>query len=249
MLSKLINGDSACINSLPLSPNLLPNYTFPITTNNKVTQQYFDQAIVLAAAFNHDEGVRSCNMAISYDNKCAMCYWAISYSMSININRDMTSTMLSLGQESIQTALELINNNSMSYTQKEIDLINVMALRFSMDRNLSNGDIYEQMYSNAMYNISQIYNNDPTILSMYGQSLMDLMPWNYYITPTQPKNATYAAINAFERALSINPNNPFALHLHIHILEASSIPAYKQKLNTIANRLHDLIPHNQALAI
>ena len=71
------------------------------------------------------------------------------------------------------------------------------------DRNDTNGEMYEIQYMNAMQNLSMKYPKDADILSWYGQAIMDTMPWNYYITPSQPKNLTYLAIDTFDKAIRL----------------------------------------------
>ena len=79
---------------------------------------------------------------------------------------------------------------------------------------------------------------------------MDTMPWNYYITPLQPKNLTINAINAFETALTIHPEHPMAIHLNIHINEASFINGdhnFHSKILNYAQTLNSIIPHNPGI--
>ena len=64
---------------LPLIRELNLYYHRNIKTFSTAAQQYFDQAMILSAAFNHDEAIRSLKYALMHDPKCAMCHWAIAY--------------------------------------------------------------------------------------------------------------------------------------------------------------------------
>ena len=238
-----------CDATLPIDVPLC-EWTRNITTSSNITQEYFNQGIQLAAGFNHDEGIRSLNYSLLFDVNCSMCYWGIAYCASPNINRELTQKYLILGQESIKKAQSLMNDNN---TPNEIDLINAMAIRFSESRTLENGQEYEIKYMNYLYdNIISInkYPNDADIFTFYGQSIMDTMPWDYYITPLIPKNETLKAIDAFETALSINPKHPLAIHLNIHINEASFINGdhnFHSKILNYAEKLNGMIPHNPGI--
>lgn len=52
----------------------------------------------------------------------------------------------------------------------------------------------------------------------------DLMPWSYWTRDGQPHEGTTRIIAALERALAKNPNHPGALHLWIHLWEATDTP-------------------------
>ena len=48
-----------------------------MSTSNARAQQYFDQGLRLAYAFNHWEARRAFRAAQKLDPQCAMCYWGI----------------------------------------------------------------------------------------------------------------------------------------------------------------------------
>ena len=148
------SADKTCQTTLPLSP-IFTNYTRPITTSNNLTQAYFDQALNLAYGFNHDEAIRSLNYALTFDANCAMCYFGIAYCASPNINRPLSASNLLLGQEAIRNASFLAFNatNSGIYANSiEKELILAMKIRFSLNRTLNNGNIYDDEYAYALGN-------------------------------------------------------------------------------------------------
>ena len=53
----------------------LGNNVFPITTNSRLAQFYFDQGLMLAYGFNHAEAARSFRAAQKLDLDRAMAYW------------------------------------------------------------------------------------------------------------------------------------------------------------------------------
>jgi tetratricopeptide (TPR) repeat protein len=69
---------------------------------------------------------------------------------------------------------------------------------------------------------------------------MNLSPWDYWEADGQtPKGNTSAAIQTVEKVLARNPNHPGAIHLYIHLTEASTTP---ERAEPYANRLASLMP-------
>ena len=52
---------------LPFSPAIQSLYHREIGSSSDVAQRYFDQSMVLSAAFNHDEAIRSLQFALVHD--------------------------------------------------------------------------------------------------------------------------------------------------------------------------------------
>lgn len=61
----------------PLFDNL-GTLHFPISTNSELAQKYFDQGVILAYGFNHEEAFRSFEEVARLDSNCAMAYWGMA---------------------------------------------------------------------------------------------------------------------------------------------------------------------------
>lgn len=83
------------------------DFPYPITTQNPLTQKYFDQGLILAYAFNHAEAHRSFVEAAWLDPNCAMCYWGQALVLSPNINAPMNPSAVPAAYEAIRKALQL----------------------------------------------------------------------------------------------------------------------------------------------
>jgi tetratricopeptide (TPR) repeat protein len=68
---------------------------------------------------------------------------------------------------------------------------------------------------------------------------MDLMPWSYWTRDGQPHEGTKHIISSLERVLARNKNHPGALHLWIHLWEATDTP---ERAEAEADRLLPLMP-------
>jgi tetratricopeptide (TPR) repeat protein len=80
--------------------------------------------------------------------------------------------------------------------------------------------------------------NDPHVLTLYAESLMDLYPWAYWNEDGSPKEHTEALVDAIERAMEIDPEHPGALHLYIHAMEQHT----PEKAVVAADTLGPLVP-------
>lgn len=77
-------------------------------------------------------------------------------------------------------------------------------------------------YAQSMEKLTKKYPSNMDFLSLYAESMMNNMPWNYWLDNGDPKPETIKVINSLEKVLEIDPNHPLAIHLYIHAVEASS---------------------------
>ncbi|MCH8136449.1 MAG: hypothetical protein IIB77_10760, partial [Proteobacteria bacterium] len=75
--------------------------------------------------------------------------------------------------------------------------------------------------------------------SLFAESMMNTMPWDYWLDPDNPKPLTVEVLDALETVLDRSPQHPLAIHLYIHAVEASSQP---QRAEAAADRLRELVP-------
>ena len=97
----------ACSNTevkqAPLFDNL-GTLEFPVTTSSELAQKYFNQGIILAYGFNHEEAFRSFEEVSRLDSNCAMAYWGMAYVLGPNINLPMDAGVVHTAYEAIQKA-------------------------------------------------------------------------------------------------------------------------------------------------
>ncbi|HAC58283.1 tetratricopeptide repeat protein [Parvibaculum sp.] len=218
----------------PLWPGL-GKRTVPITTASAEAQTYFDQGFAFLYGFNHWEAIRSFQQAQELDPGCAMCYWGEAKARGPNINAPMDKGEEHPALTAVKRAVALSDN----VTAKERGLIEALALRYTPDGDASRADL-DKRYAEAMTALHERFPDDQDIAVLYAEAQMDLSPWNYwerdYKTPL-PHIA--GAIAAVEDVLAANPDHAGAIHLHIHLLEASAMP---ERAEEGAERLADLMP-------
>jgi len=216
------------------------DHTHPITTNNKYVQRYFDQGLTIDFAFNHAESARSFRAGQTLDPNCAMCFWGEALALGPNINVTSNGSVIMADQErlaayeAIQKAVSLKNKVS----EKERDFIDALATRYNGDIASPRGPL-DLAYAEAMRELSNKYPEDDDAASLFAESLMNTMPWDYWIDADSPKPLTIEAIETLEKVMARNPRHPMALHLYIHAVESSSQP---ERAEEAADILLDLVP-------
>jgi tetratricopeptide (TPR) repeat protein len=216
------------------------NHHHPITTADADAQRYFDQGLIIDFAFNHAESARSFRAAQKLDPDCAMCYWGEALALGPNINVTSNGKVVMSDDEriiayaAIQKALALKGNAS----EAEQDYIDAMATRYNGDPSTPREPL-DEAYVEAMRSLYQKYPDDDDAASLFAESMMNTMPWDYWLDPESPKPLTVEVIDALETVLARSPQHPLAIHLYIHAVEASSSP---QRAEAPADTLSKLVP-------
>ena len=214
--------------------NDLGNHHYPVTTASKLAQRYFDQGLILAWGFNHAEAARSFREAQRLDPKCAMCAWGEAYVLGPNINKPMDEADAIPAWKAIQAAKAAAKNAD----AKEQALIEALSKRYAAKAPKDRSSL-DKDYAAAMRKVAKAYPDDLEVQTLFAESLMDTMPWNYYTKDKQPKPATTEVVSALESVLAREPRHAGAIHLYIHAVEASNTP---ERAEAPADRLADLVP-------
>lgn len=210
------------------------NHHHPVSTQNTEAQAYFDQGLTMCYAFNHDEAIRSFRKAAALDSNLAMAYWGIAYALGTNYNRPIDSLQAAGALEAIGKAQQLAQYAS----QAERDYIAAMAKRYTGG---AKADYVknEVAYRDAMKELAAKYPDDMDALTIYGESMMNLKPWQLWKPDGSPEEGTPEIVAALEKVLQRNPDHPGANHYYIHAVEASRYP---DKALASAHRLENLVP-------
>jgi tetratricopeptide (TPR) repeat protein len=211
-----------------------------ITTVSPEAQLYFNQGLVIDFAFNHAESARSFRAAQTLDPDCAMCFWGEALALGPNINVTSNGKAIMSDEErqkayaAIQGAVALKDGVS----EVERDYIEALAVRYNGDPSTPREPL-DEAYVTSMRELHQKYPADDDAASLFAESMMNTMPWDYWLDPENPKPLTVEVINALETVLERAPAHPLAIHLYIHAVEASSRPG---RAEAPADLLTDLVP-------
>ena len=206
------------VKQAPLFDNL-GTLDFPITTNSELAQKYFNQGIILAYGFNHEEAFRSFEEVTQLDSNCAMAYWGMAYVLGPNINLPMDAGVVHTAYEAIQKAISLLDDE----TQKEKDFVMALSERYSAEAMVDRTHL-DQAYSDAMRNLMNKYPDDLDAATMFAESIMDLHPWDYWLKDGTAQPWTSELLAVLESVIERNPSHHGANHLYIHAVEASKNP-------------------------
>ena len=218
-----------------IAPRLqnLGTHTFPVSTRNRQAQLFINQGLNLAYAFNHAEARRAFREAARLDPNLAMAYWGQALVLGPNINALMEPNEEPNAYELVQKALSLKSRAS----PREQAYIDALAQRYSgaaADRKPR-----DQAYADAMRTVHRRFPQDLDAAMLYVESVMDLRPWGYWQRDGTPHEGTAEIVALTEQVLARAPRHPAALHMYIHLMEATATPAKAEKA---ADTLLTLMP-------
>ena len=197
-------------------------------------RRWFDQGLILAYAFNHDAAARSFLKAADLDPGCAMCWWGAALVLGPHVNAAMDPAHQSLAWERLQQAQALASGVSW----REQAYIAALATRYQQAPADDRRSL-DEAYAAAMRELVEEYPRDHDARSLYAEALMNLHPWDFYDTNSQPKAWTGEIVTQLERVLKADPEHPGANHYYIHMVAPSTMP--ERGLNAAA-RLDKLAP-------
>ncbi|HEX6057649.1 MAG TPA: hypothetical protein VFZ11_01435 [Gemmatimonadaceae bacterium] len=204
-----------------------------VTTASALAQRYFDQGLSLAYAFNHAEAKRAFEQAVRLDPSCAMCHWGIAYVLGPNINAGMDPATSAEALEAARRALAL----SAQASERERAYIAAMVRRYAPDAAATRAGL-DSAYAAAMLDVSRRFPDDADAATLFAEATMNLSPWVYWTKAATPRPGTAEVLEALERAMRLQPDNPGACHFYIHAVEA----AFPQRAVACAERLAALMP-------
>ena len=212
-------------------------YSKKISTQNKETQQFFDQGLRLAWGFYFPESIASYLEAARHDPDHPMPYWGMAHAMGPNPNSrysGMPDDPKGEGLKAIKKAMARIENAS----DMEAKLIKALYTLYDKDAN-PDAKQRDQAYLAEMRKLNRDYPNDPDIAALYANSYMSIQRWNYWGDQGEPISETLLVAEALEHIMSKDLSHPGVLHLHIHLIEASAEP---ERALVAADNLERTIP-------
>ena len=212
-------------------------YSKKISTQNKETQQFFDQGLRLAWGFYFPESIASYLEAARHDPNHPMPYWGLAHAMGPNPNSrysGMPDDPKGEGLKAIKKAMDRIENAS----DMEAKLIKALYTLYDKDAN-PDAKQRDKAYLAEMRKLNRDYPNDPDIAALYANSYMSIQRWNYWGDQGKPISETLLVAEALEHIMSKDLSHPGVLHLHIHLIEASAEP---ERALVAADNLERTIP-------
>jgi tetratricopeptide (TPR) repeat protein len=215
--------------------NDLGSLSYPVTTTTPEAQRFFDQGLRMAANFNHAEARRAFRKAQRLDQQCAMCFAGEALVLGPNINVPMDPAANAPAVAAVKKAQSLASGA----TQREKDFIAAVATRYSEDAQADRAALNEA-FAAAMAALSDKYPDDLELAVLAAEAGMDTQPWDYWEPGgKEPRGRTADVQKRLEGVLVRAPAHPWAIHLYIHLVEASDRP---ERAEPYADRLAALMP-------
>jgi tetratricopeptide (TPR) repeat protein len=206
----------------------------PISTRSSEAQRYFDQGLLLTYGFNHEAAGRSFREAARRDPGCAICWWGVAFSLGPNINAPMGPDAAREAWAAVGRARALESAAS----PVERDLIEAVARRYAPEPEAADRAALDRAFAEAMQEVQRRHPDDLDVATLTAEALMDLSPWNYWASESEPKPQTREVLRLLEGVLARDPSHPGANHYLIHAYEEyqpeRAVPA--------AERLAELAP-------
>lgn len=220
---------------LPRLYDDLGSLTYDVSTESADAQAYFNQGLRFVYAFNHAEAIRSFQAGQQVDPDCALCAWGEAYALGPNINAAMPPQAV----EPALTALARAEAAAGNASPKEQALIKALATRYGPDASSKPGP-YNKAFATAMLEVQAQYPDDPEIAVITADAIMNERPWIYWEADGRtPAGRNDQGIALVEQVLAQDAKHPGAIHLYIHLVEASTTP---ERAEPFADTLSALMP-------
>ncbi|HJU83247.1 MAG TPA: hypothetical protein VJ600_03475 [Holophagaceae bacterium] len=219
----------------PWKPFNLGRHHRKVSTKQAGAQLAFDQGLMWAFAFNHDEAMRAFGEAQRLDPDLAMAWWGMALVNGPHINNPMVDEAHA---KAAWSALAEAKKRIGHASPVEQALIEALGARYA-DPQPADRKPLDEAYAAAMAKVAKRFPKDADVAALYSEALMDVRPWDQWTHDGKPEPGTREILAALHRALQLDPNHPGALHLTIHALEASPHP---ERALAAADRLRSLAP-------
>ncbi|MFO0932835.1 MAG: tetratricopeptide repeat protein [Planctomycetota bacterium] len=209
-------------------------YHRPVATSSKAAQAWFDQGLTWLYAFNHDEAIASFRRAADLDPTCSMVWWGIAVANGPHINFPLVPPDRAAAAWAALEKAKAATGGS----DVERALVDALSTRYANPQPDDRRPL-DVAYAEAMGRVRERFPKDADVATLYAEALMDLQPWDLWTLDGKPKGRVQEVVETLERAITLSPSHPGALHLHVHALESGPDPA---RAKPSADLLRTLVP-------
>ncbi len=232
----------------------LGSHRRPVDTDSVDAQAWFDQGLVWAYAFNHEEALACFERSLAADPHLWVARWGIAYVVGPNYNKgwdafdpvdlpaslDRAHRELDRAQEDVERAGERASGTP------EAALVRALTARYAgvQADDPQTWAAGHEAYADAMAEVAAAFPTDLDVLALAADALVNVTAWALWEPVTGAPASGSRAVEAerlLDAALALpgGDRHPFVLHLHIHLLEMSDRPEAALRS---ADRLRGLVP-------
>ncbi|CAN7693400.1 hypothetical protein [Mesorhizobium sp. LjNodule214] len=215
----------------------LGTYRRPITTRSAETQRWFDIGLNWCYGFNHEEGIKCFEKALETDPDCAFVHWGLAYAAGPFYNL----TWKEHGEAEANRATKLCFDHVQLARAKadqasavERRLIEALACRFQKPQRVTPAEFeqWDDAYAAEMRRVYQAFSDDHDVMALFVEALMMRTVrrlWDLKTGRPAPNSNVLEALEVCERSIKLADESrvaqhPAIIHLHIHLLEMSTMP-------------------------
>ena len=183
-------------------------------------QAFFDQGLGQLFGFDFDEAEKSFQRAAVLDPACAMCAWGEALAIGPYVNSGP------IDAPTIARARALVAKALAGKGLSERDRELALAAYARYEPGGRQSGVHGERYADTMLRLAARWPDDDFLQIMAAEAVMDAQPWDYWEAGGKvPKGRAGEAIRLVETVLARSPDDPQAIHLLIHLTEASANPA------------------------
>ncbi|WP_310475064.1 hypothetical protein [Sandarakinorhabdus sp.] len=204
--------------SIVLVPGLTPAHM--AVSDVQGAQAFFDQGFGQLWGFDYDEALKSFREAKRLDPDCAMCSWGEALALGPYINSGPINAD-TIAQARALTARALGSNR---LSERDRALMDAVHARHAPGG--KKDGVHGDLYADTMIGLAARWPDDDVVAILAAEAIMTSQPWDYWEAGGKmPKARAGKALALVDTVLARNPQQPQAIHLLIHLTEASANPA------------------------
>ncbi len=226
-------GTDAPRGRMVLVPGMTPAH-MPVTADTDA-QKFFDQGLGQLLGFDYEEALESFREARRIDPACVMCRWGEALALGPYINSGpIDAATIAEARALVGSALK----DSAGLGPRDRALLDALWMRYAPGGR-QNG-VHGDRYADTMIRLAAQFEQDDFVAVHAAEAIMDAQPWDYWQAGGRtPKGRAGDALRLVETVLARSLNDPQAIHLLIHLTEASAAP---ERAAAPAARLANLAP-------
>ena len=182
-------------------------------------QAFFDQGLGQLFGFDYDEALKSFRRAAVLDPRCAMCGWGEALALGPYINSgpiDAPTIALARARTARTLASAALSDRDRALAE---------AVHARHEPGGTQSGVHGDRYADTMLRLAARWPDDDLVAILAAEAVMDSQPWDYWQAGGKtPKGRAGEALALIDRILARSPDNPQAIHLLIHLTEASADP-------------------------
>lgn len=215
----------------------LGTYRRPISTRSAETQRWFDIGLNWCYGFNHEEGIKCFEKALETDPDCAFVHWGIAYAAGPFYNltwKEHGAAEANAATRRCFEHVQLARANAAHASDVEQRLIEALACRFQKPHGVSPAEFeqWDNAYAAEMRRVYESFPDDHDVMALFVEALMMRTVrrlWDLKTGKPAANSDVVEALEVCERSIRLADEtgvaqHPAIVHLHIHLLEMSTMP-------------------------